>query len=166
MNERADADLHHLSFAEYAQLTAERGAQQLGRSDTPTLSFEELAASDMTFDQIAAEYGEETAINVIIARDPDAPEWTPEDFAQARPTAEVLPHILERWEQEKAERDQARKPGARGKQKAPTKEAVHIRLDPDLLAHFRAGGPGWQTRLNAALRQAVFGATDPSITPP
>ena len=157
MNERADADLHHLSFAEYARLTAERGAQRLGRTNTPKLSFEELVASDMTFDQAAAEYGEETAINVIIARDPDAPEWTPADFAEARPTAEVLPHILERWQQAKAELPQAHKPGARGKQKAPTKEAVHIRLDRDLLAHFRASGPGWQTRLNATLRQAVFG---------
>ena len=166
MNKRANNDLHHLPFAEYARLTAERGAHQFGGSGAPKLSFEELVASDMTFDQVAAEYGEETAINVIIARDPDAPEWTPEDFAQARPTAEVLPHILERWQQAKSRPAEDAKPRVRGKQKAPTKEAVHIRLDPDLLAHFRASGPGWQTRLNATLRQAVFGPKDPSITPP
>ena len=100
-----------------------------------------------------------------IADDPDAPEWTPEDFAQARPTAEVLPHILERWQQAKSRPAEDARPRVRGKQKAPTKEAVHIRLDPDLLAHFRASGPGWQTRLNATLRQAVFGPKDPSITP-
>jgi uncharacterized protein (DUF4415 family) len=37
------------------------------------------------------------------------------------------------------------------------KEAVSIRLDPDVLAHFRATGPGWQSRINAALRKAVKG---------
>ena len=45
----------------------------------------------------------------------------------------------------------------RGKQKAPTKEHISIRLDADLAAHFRASGPGWQTRLNDTLRRAVFG---------
>lgn len=32
-----------------------------------------------------------------------------------------------------------------------TKEQVAIRLDHDVLAAFRAMGPGWQTRINAAL---------------
>ena len=35
------------------------------------------------------------------------------------------------------------------------KEAVSIRLSPDVLAHFRSGGPGWQTRIDAALRDVV-----------
>jgi uncharacterized protein (DUF4415 family) len=35
------------------------------------------------------------------------------------------------------------------------KELVTIRLDRDVLQHFRAGGPGWQTRLNDALRAAT-----------
>ena len=34
-----------------------------------------------------------------------------------------------------------------------TKEQVAIRLDHDVLAAFRAGGPGWQTRMNEALRE-------------
>jgi uncharacterized protein (DUF4415 family) len=29
-----------------------------------------------------------------------------------------------------------------------------IRLDEDVITHFRAQGPGWQTRVNAALRKA------------
>jgi uncharacterized protein (DUF4415 family) len=42
----------------------------------------------------------------------------------------------------------------RGRPKsAETKEAVSLRLDPDVLAHFRATGPGWQSRINAALRK-------------
>jgi uncharacterized protein (DUF4415 family) len=44
--------------------------------------------------------------------------------------------------------------GGRPKKAAP-KEAVSIRLDPDIVAHFRAGGPGWQSRINAALRKVA-----------
>ncbi len=47
----------------------------------------------------------------------------------------------------------ARAPG-RPKKAAP-KEAVNIRLDPDVVAHFRATGPGWQSRINQALREAA-----------
>ena len=32
------------------------------------------------------------------------------------------------------------------------KEMVSLRLDSDVLAHFQAGGPGWQDRINGALR--------------
>ena len=38
---------------------------------------------------------------------------------------------------------------------ANPKEALNIRLDADVLEHFRATGPGWQTRINAALRKAA-----------
>jgi len=44
----------------------------------------------------------------------------------------------------------------RGPQAKPTKEAVSIRLDRDVVEHFRRGGPGWQSRLNEALRKSVF----------
>jgi uncharacterized protein (DUF4415 family) len=44
----------------------------------------------------------------------------------------------------------------RGRPKSSaTKEAVSLRLDPDVLEHFRAAGPGWQSRINAALRKAA-----------
>ena len=46
----------------------------------------------------------------------------------------------------------------RGKQNAPLKVPVSLRLDPDVVAHFRATGRGWQTRINNTLRQAVFGS--------
>ena len=39
--------------------------------------------------------------------------------------------------------------------KVAPKEVVNIRLDPDVLTHFRAAGPGWQTRINAALRKVA-----------
>ena len=57
--------------------------------------FDDLVSSGLTFKQIEATYGEETAINVGIARDPDAPEWTEEDWANARPVSEVAPHLLQ-----------------------------------------------------------------------
>ena len=38
---------------------------------------------------------------------------------------------------------------------AAPKRAINIRLDPDVLAHFRATGRGWQSRINAALRKAA-----------
>jgi uncharacterized protein (DUF4415 family) len=38
---------------------------------------------------------------------------------------------------------------------ASSKEAVSIRLDAEVLAYFRATGPGWQSRINAALRRAA-----------
>ncbi len=88
---------------------------------------------------------EDAVIKAGIAADPDAPELDDEWFKRARPASEVVPHIVERWRR------------TRGKQKAPTKEHISIRLDADLAAHFRASGPGWQTRLNDTLRRAVFG---------
>ena len=35
------------------------------------------------------------------------------------------------------------------------KEAVSLRLDPDVLAFFKAPGPGYQTRISAVLRSYV-----------
>jgi uncharacterized protein (DUF4415 family) len=49
----------------------------------------------------------------------------------------------------------ARKPGQRGPQKAPTKEMVTLRLDRDVVAAYRATGPGWQARMNDALKAAM-----------
>lgn len=38
---------------------------------------------------------------------------------------------------------------------AAPKEATSLRLDADVLAHFRKGGAGWQSRINAALRKVA-----------
>jgi uncharacterized protein (DUF4415 family) len=45
-----------------------------------------------------------------------------------------------------------RKPGQRGPQKAPTKAFISLRIDQDVLERFKADGPGWQSRINDALR--------------
>ena len=64
-------DIHKLPFEQYAELMAQREAKERGLADAERLSFAQLAASDMTFDEVEAQYGEETAINAGIARDPD-----------------------------------------------------------------------------------------------
>ena len=109
------------------------------------LSIEEIAASRMTFEEIAAEFGEETAIQVGMARDQDTQELGQDWFQRARPATEVVPRVVERWRR------------TRGRQKAPTKEAISIRLDQDVLTYYRASGRGWQSRINEALRQYVVG---------
>ncbi len=35
------------------------------------------------------------------------------------------------------------------------KESVTLRIDRDVLDFFQEGGPGWQERINAALRKAA-----------
>lgn len=42
-----------------------------------------------------------------------------------------------------------------GEPRSSAKEQVVLRLDSDVVAFFRAGGPGWQTRINEALRAAA-----------
>ena len=44
----------------------------------------------------------------------------------------------------------------RGRPKlAQTKRHVSLRLDQDVIDRFKAGGPGWQARVNQALRTAA-----------
>lgn len=45
--------------------------------------------------------------------------------------------------------------GKRGPQKAPTKKLVSLRLSPEVVDHFKATGPGWQTRIDSTLRDAI-----------
>ena len=35
------------------------------------------------------------------------------------------------------------------------KQAIKLRLDAEVVEHFRDTGPGWQTRINAALLRVV-----------
>lgn len=42
---------------------------------------------------------------------------------------------------------------SRGPQKAPTKILTSLRLDADVIDFFRSQGPGYQSRINEALRR-------------
>ena len=70
------------------------------------------------------------------------------DFRAMRSASEVLPTELLAVLPK-------RRPGQRGPQKSPTKQQVTLRLDQDVLAHFRAKGAGWQSRINTSLRKAA-----------
>jgi uncharacterized protein (DUF4415 family) len=67
----------------------------------------------------------------------DAPEWTPAQIARA-----------DLFHGDKLIR-RGRPPLAR------PKEAVKLRLSPDVVDYFRGTGPGWQTRINEVLEKAV-----------
>ena len=75
------------------------------------------------------------------------PEWTAEDFAKAKPAREVLPKLFG----PKVAAEMLRPKRGRPPADHP-KAHVNIRLDADVVAAFRASGRGWQTRLNAALK--------------
>jgi uncharacterized protein (DUF4415 family) len=50
----------------------------------------------------------------------------------------------------------------RGRPRSPQrKKEVKLRLDPDIVNELRASGPGWITRVNAMLREAVLGHPRP-----
>jgi uncharacterized protein (DUF4415 family) len=80
----------------------------------------------------------------------DAPEWTEELFETAevsiggkvvRPATGYLgPNGVVR---------------GRPPLRDAAKRQVTLRLDPDVIEKFREGGPGWQARMNEALRRAV-----------
>jgi uncharacterized protein (DUF4415 family) len=76
-------------------------------------------------------------------------EWSDKDFARAKSAYEVLPAAV-------LDGLPKRRPGERGPQKAPTKELISIRLDPDVVTHFRSTGAGWHGRINAFLRLGVL----------
>ena len=82
--------------------------------------------------------------------DPDLPEWTEEMFEVAeyavggkviRPATGYLAA------------DGVRR--GRPPQRGVAKRQVTLRLDADVVDRFRAGGPGWQSRINDALRKAA-----------
>jgi uncharacterized protein (DUF4415 family) len=77
--------------------------------------------------------------------DPDNPEWTEADFAAARGPEFLPPELLAAFPNTKARG---------GRPAGSEKQSVSIRLDKDVVDKFKAGGPGWQTRINAALRRA------------
>lgn len=79
-------------------------------------------------------------------RDADTPEWTDDQLDHAefsiggkvvRPARETLTRA------------------GRPPLGAAAKQQVTLRIDPDVIDKFREGGPGWQGRMNEALRMVV-----------
>jgi len=87
--------------------------------------------------------GDSKKADTHVSRQEDAdeiPELTDEDFARGvwHKGGKPLPN------------------GPRGRPKSGNpKRPISLRLDPDVLAHFRRSGRGWQSRINAVLRKAA-----------
>lgn len=79
--------------------------------------------------------------------DEDNPEWTEEDFRRARPIDE-FPELAASFAKAKRGRPV-------GSTKPDAKKSLTLRLDPDVIEGWRASGPGWQRRMNDALREAL-----------
>ena len=89
-----------------------------------------MTKRSMKFGFIIPTPEEDAAINAGIAADPDTVELTDAEMAQLRPL-------------------RGRPPLAR------PKAALTMRVDADVLDALKASGPGWQTRINELLRDAV-----------
>jgi len=76
--------------------------------------------------------------------DGEVRELTEEDFARFAAAEKVLPADLLAVLPESKRRGRPRS--------SSPKKAVNIRLSQDVLAVFKAGGAGWQTRIDNALR--------------
>jgi uncharacterized protein (DUF4415 family) len=96
-----------------------------------------LASADAMTDE------EDARLTAAAEADPDNPPLTDDFWRNARPATETHPHIVARYR------------GQRGPGKIPAKVLVSLRIDPDVIEHFRATGDGWQARINSALRAAA-----------
>ncbi len=85
---------------------------------------------------------EDARITAAALADPDAQPISDEMWATALP-----------WTEHKQRMKRLR--GQRGPQRTPTKKLVSLRIDPDVLEHYRGTGPGWQARINEALRKVA-----------
>ncbi len=93
---------------------------------------------------------ENNEIHRGLEQDSDNPEWGEEDFARGRSAQEVLPEILG---EEKA--DSLFKRGAGRPPKENPKKRITVRLDADVVEWIKEQGPGYQTRINEILREAM-----------
>lgn len=81
------------------------------------------------------------------AEDADNPEWTEDDFRNARPVTD-FPELAE----------MLRKAGKLGRPPLPDdekKQRVTMYLDRDVVERLKQDGKGWQTRANAKLREVL-----------
>ncbi len=102
--------------------------------------YDEIAGKK--FSEVAAIYGEEIAINVIIATDPDCWVPTEEEFARARPAIKVDPDLVNAYLAAKANR--------------PNRVNVELSLDQEVVTYFHSKGGDWKALINDVLRRAVI----------
>ncbi|MGU3539978.1 BrnA antitoxin family protein [Methylobacterium sp. A54F] len=75
----------------------------------------------------------------------DNPPLTDTELAAARPGPAGMPAAMAEAFLRRA-----------GRPKAPVRRVpISLRVDPDVLAAYKADGPGWQTRMNETLRRGA-----------
>jgi uncharacterized protein (DUF4415 family) len=79
--------------------------------------------------------------------DADNPEWSRDDFRDARPALDVVRDLFGPEAAETVKRGRGRPA------KADKKINQTLRLDVDVLDAYRQNGPGWQALMNRILRE-------------
>ena len=95
-----------------------------------------------SFEETAVEYGENAAIEAGIEADPDTLELNEAWFDKARPASEVVPTIVERYQD------------TQRKKRIGKKVMLPIPLDADLAERIRSFGHDWEQVVNDELRRA------------
>jgi uncharacterized protein (DUF4415 family) len=89
---------------------------------------------------------EQARYDALAEADTDAPAMSESELAELRPMHEVMPDLA------------ATPPRLRGRPRKPEAEklvAVKLHLDRQTLETFKAGGPGWQTRMREVLSRSA-----------
>jgi len=81
--------------------------------------------------------------------DPDNPEWTVGDFAQAEGPQALSAAELAAFPKTRV--------SGRPKSASP-KVAISLRVEQSVLEAYKAQGAGWQTRMNEVLAKAIRGS--------
>lgn len=88
---------------------------------------------------------EDARITAAALSDLDNPPLTEDDWKNMRPAQEVRPELVSKAILR-----------SRGRPKlASPKRQVTLRLDAEVIEHFKARGSGWQTAINDALRKSI-----------
>jgi uncharacterized protein (DUF4415 family) len=80
----------------------------------------------------------------------------PELMAQLQRAAAMSDEDIDLSDPDAPELDWSQPGAVRGKFYKPVKKLQSLRIDADVLHHFQAQGPGYQTRINAALRSVMI----------
>ena len=75
--------------------------------------------------------------------DDENPEWTDQDFAEAKPGALLPANVLAAFG------------GTESTGETAEKISVSLRLSEDVVRHFKSGGSDWERRIDEVLRRAI-----------
>ncbi|AYO82266.1 BrnA antitoxin family protein [Methylobacterium brachiatum] len=87
---------------------------------------------------------EEALLQAAIANNADSEELTDAELARLRPARDVLPPAV-----------YAALTQGSPSQAESGRVQLTLSVDPDVLAAYKAGGPGWQARMNEALAAGI-----------